>query len=134
MSNAETITSAANPLLQDVRRAVARGGLTSGGVWVAETAQGIIALVRPGQYVIGDLLRDVPLVVVLDGVQDPGNAGTIVRTAEAFGATGAIFVKGSVSPHNPKVLRGSAGSLFRVPHVFGVEPVAARESLDHAGV
>ena len=57
--------------------------------------------------------------VVLDGLQDPGNAGAIVRAAEAFGATGAIFVKGTVSPFNPKTLRASAGSLFRVPFLHG---------------
>ena len=55
--------------------------------------------------------------VVLDGVQDPGNAGAILRTAEAFGATGAVFLKGTVSPSNPKCLRASAGSAFRLPIV-----------------
>ena len=59
--------------------------------------------------------------VVLDGLQDPGNAGTIVRAAEAFGATGVLFLKGTVSPYNPKTLRASAGSLFRVPFVHGVD-------------
>jgi TrmH family RNA methyltransferase len=67
------------------------------------------------------------LVVVLDGVQDPGNAGAILRVAEAFGATGAIFLKGTVNPYNPKCLRGSAGSAFRVPLVAGVEPQAFLE-------
>ena len=56
--------------------------------------------------------------MVLDGVQDPGNAGAIVRAAEAFGATGVVFLKGTVSPFNPKTLRASAGSLFRVPFVL----------------
>ncbi len=68
-----------------------------------------------GMEVWNSLFRGVPLVVVLDGLQDPGNAGAIVRAAEAFGATGAIFLKGTVSPYNPKTLRASAGSLFRVP-------------------
>ena len=84
----------------------------------------MIALVKPPVWTVDDLFRDRPLVVVLDGVQDPGNAGTIVRAAEAFGATGAVFLKGSVSPHNPKTLRASAGSLFRVPYVFGVDAAA----------
>ncbi len=61
------------------------------------------------------------MVVVLDGVQDPGNAGAIVRSAEAFGATGALFLKGTVSPFNPKTLRGSAGSLFRLPFLAGMD-------------
>jgi len=89
-----------------------------------ENAQGIIALVKPPMWTIDDLFRGRPLLVVLDGVQDPGNAGTILRAAEAFGATGAVFLKGSVSPHNPKTLRASAGSLFRVPYVFGVDAAA----------
>jgi TrmH family RNA methyltransferase len=61
----------------------------------------------------------------MDGVQDPGNAGTIVRAAEAFGASGVLFLKGTVSPWNPKTLRASAGSLFRVPFVTGIEPPEA---------
>jgi RNA methyltransferase, TrmH family len=56
-----------------------------------------------------------PLLLALDGLQDPGNAGAIVRAAEAFGATGVVFLKGSASPWNPKTLRASAGSLLRVP-------------------
>jgi TrmH family RNA methyltransferase len=72
------------------------------------------------------------LVLVLDGVQDPGNAGAIVRAAEAFGATGVIFLKGTVSPWNTKTLRASAGSLFRVPFVTGVEiPVALTALQQH---
>jgi TrmH family RNA methyltransferase len=59
-------------------------------------------------------LNTVPLVVVLDAVQDPGNAGAIARAAEAFGATGIVFAKGSVSPFHPKTIRASAGSLFRL--------------------
>ena len=55
------------------------------------------------------------MVAVLDGIQDPGNAGAILRAAEAFGATGAAFLKGSVSPYNPKCMRASAGSVFRLP-------------------
>ncbi len=74
-----------------------------------------MALVDPPDWRLEQLVQGSALVVVLDGLQDPGNAGTIVRAAEAFGATGAIFLKGSVSPYNPKTLRASAGSLFRLP-------------------
>ncbi len=90
-------------------------GLTS-----AETPQGVLALVRPPVWTFEDLCRGTPLLIVLDAVQDPGNAGAIVRAAEAFGATGAIFLKGSVSPYNPKCLRASAGSTFRLPMLTGV--------------
>ena len=61
------------------------------------------------------------LAVVLDSVRDAGNAGTIVRSAEAFGASGAVFLKGSASPAHPKTLRAAAGSLFRLPFVYGIE-------------
>ena len=133
MPRAETITSAANPLVKDVRRAIARGGLTSEGWCVAETfhlleealrsdcevkmraggrigalgrrgaraaagrassvavlpdalfqavsgtetSQGVIALVEPPEWKLEQLFRGRPLVVVLDGLQDPGNAGAI---------------------------------------------------------
>ncbi len=86
-----------------------------------ETPQGVIALVRPAVATLEQMTRGAALVVVLDGVQDPGNAGAIVRAAEAFGATGVVFLKGTVNPYNPKCLRGSAGSAFRVPLVAGVE-------------
>lgn len=68
--------------------------------------------------------------MVLDGVQDPGNAGAIVRAAEAFGATGVMFLKGTVSPYNPKAVRASAGSLFRVPVVAALEATLARAALE----
>lgn len=184
MAKIETITSPANPLLKDVRRAVARGSLTTDGLLVAETfhlleealrselevrtviaasgvrtvvenhvrglrgvrivvvsdalfaslvdagtAQGVIALVRPPGWKLDNVFSRVPLVVVLDGVQDPGNAGTIVRAAEAFGSTGVLFLKGSVSPFNAKTLRASAGSLFRLPFVAGVDPELTKAAL-----
>ena len=87
-----------------------------------ESPQGVLALVRLPEWTAEDLLRGTPLVVVLDGVQDPGNAGAILRTAEAFGATGAVFLKGTVSPSNPKCLRASAGSAFRLPTVVEIPP------------
>jgi TrmH family RNA methyltransferase len=80
-----------------------------------EAPQGVIALVKPTAWTLDQLLRGRALVAVLDGIQDPGNAGAILRAAEAFGATGAAFLKGSVSPYNPKCMRASAGSIFRLP-------------------
>jgi TrmH family RNA methyltransferase len=182
MARTASISSAANPLLKDVRRALARGGLTAEGWWVAETfhlfeearrsgcdirivlvaesqaallegieatvvpdallrsvsgtetSPGVIALIKPREWTAEHLFQGVPLVVVLDQLQDPGNVGTIVRTAEAFGATGAIFVKGTASPYNSKTLRASAGSLFRVPVIAGVDAEAARATLRERGV
>lgn len=86
-----------------------------------ETTQGVIALVRAPSWSLDQIFRGQSLVVVLDGVQDPGNAGAIIRSAEAFGATGIVFLKGSANPYNPKSLRASAGSIFRVPIVTGID-------------
>ncbi len=94
-----------------------------------EASQGIIALVEPPEWKLEQLFADRALVVVLDSLQDPGNAGAIVRAAEAFGATGAIFLKGTASPFNPKTLRASAGSLFRVPFLYGMDPALVRAAL-----
>ncbi len=62
-------------------------------------------------------LRGVPLILIAAGLQDPGNLGTLVRSAEAFGATGVVTTPGTVSAWNQKALRASAGSVFRVPVV-----------------
>jgi RNA methyltransferase, TrmH family len=95
-----------------------------------ETSQGVIALIEPPSWPIDRLFQGQILVIVLDGVQDPGNAGAIARAAEAFGATGLIFVKGTVSPFHPKTLRASAGSLFRVPLVSGIDVSLALAALE----
>ncbi len=100
----------------------------------AESSQGVIALVSPPTWSLEQAIAERTLTVVLDGVQDPGNAGAIVRAAEAFGATGALFLKGTVSPFNPKTLRAAAGSLFRLPFVHSLDAAVARTALDRAGV
>jgi TrmH family RNA methyltransferase len=87
-----------------------------------ESSQGVMALVRPPKWTIDQLFRGRSLAVILDGLQDPGNAGAVLRAAEAFGATGVAFLKGTVSPYNPKCLRASAGSAFRVPLVPAMDP------------
>src|SRR5271168_1429495 len=92
------------------------------GLSATEASQGVMALVRPPQWSVDQLFRGHSLTVVLDGLQDPGNAGAILRAAEAFGATGVAFLKGTVSPYNPKCLRASAGSAFRVPLVPAMDP------------
>jgi TrmH family RNA methyltransferase len=177
----QTLTSARNPLLKEVRKAVLRGTPTGAGFCVAESlhlldealrseseiqavivsetaraavegrslqqrvlvlpeelfqtlaateaSQGVITLVRAPQWALHDILVPGCLAVVLDGIQDPGNAGAVIRSAEAFGATGVVFLKGTVSPFNPKAIRASAGSLFRVPVIAGVESEAAADAL-----
>ena len=85
----------------------------------SDSPQGIAALVKVRPSSAAQLLERAATgpIVVAAGLQDPGNVGTILRSAEAFGAAGAFFTEGTVSPYNPKVLRGSAGSIFRLPVV-----------------
>jgi TrmH family RNA methyltransferase len=80
-----------------------------------EHPQGVIAVVDPPPW-SWEHLTPVPgaVVVALDGVQDPGNVGTILRTAHGLGAAGVIALKGSAELHNPKVMRASMGALFRL--------------------
>jgi len=84
-----------------------------------ETPQPIAALVEPPDWTWAHLLGGhrslAPIVLVLAGLQDPGNLGTILRSAEAFGAHGVLTLPGTVSPWNPKAVRASAGSVFRLP-------------------
>jgi TrmH family RNA methyltransferase len=83
----------------------------------SESPQGVAALVRCKQFTLEDVLARAssgPLVAIV-GLQDPGNLGTILRSAEAFGAGGVLIGDGTVSAFNPKVVRASAGSVFRLP-------------------
>ena len=82
-----------------------------------ETSQEIMALATAPLHTWKDCLSASGVVVILDGIQDPGNAGTIVRSAEAFGAAGVIFLEGSVRVANGKFLRATAGSIFRLPYL-----------------
>ena len=94
----------------------------------SETPQGVAALVRVKSYELDDALSPAPaFVVVCAGLQDPGNLGTIARSAEAFAATGVLLGEGTVSQWNWKALRASAGSLFRVPAVKVELSAAVRE-------
>ena len=87
-----------------------------------EHSQQILALLEPRKWNWLDLTSRHTLIVALDGIQDPGNVGTIIRSAEAFGATGVVFLKGSAHVSNGKVLRASAGSAFRMPFLESVAP------------
>jgi len=82
----------------------------------SETPQGVAALVRVKTFELDAILATEPaLLVIASGLQDPGNLGTIARSAEAFGVTGLLLAERTVSPWNWKSVRASAGSLFRLP-------------------
>ncbi len=103
-----------------------------------ETPQGVAALVRPRATTFDDLVSGIPLVLVLAGVQDPGNVGTLVRTSEAFGATGvaacAVGGIGTANPFAPKALRASAGSALRLPVFRGMSAPVLLAQMKIAGV
>lgn len=80
-----------------------------------ENPQGIMAVVKARRYKLEELVNGCRLLVVLDSIQDPGNMGTIIRTADAAGADGVILSKGCVDLYNPKVLRSTMGSIFHLP-------------------
>jgi RNA methyltransferase, TrmH family len=88
------------------------------------TPQGVVAVCRTPQAELADVVGR-GVLVVLDAVADPGNAGTILRTADAAGAAGVVFTAGSVDPYGPKALRAAAGSTYHLPVVTGVDVAAA---------
>jgi TrmH family RNA methyltransferase len=104
---------------------------------VTETPQPVAALVEPPDWtwahIVGVHKASAALIVVLAGLQDPGNFGTILRSAEAFGADGVLCLEETVSAWNPKAVRASAGSVFRVP-VLQVHALDAIAQLREAGV
>jgi RNA methyltransferase, TrmH family len=89
------------------------------GAVPSEAPQGVAALVRLREFSLDDVLERLQLgpIVVPVGLQDPGNLGTILRSAEAFGSAGVVVGEGTVSLYNSKVIRASAGSVFRLPVV-----------------
>jgi RNA methyltransferase, TrmH family len=83
-----------------------------------DTPQGIVAVVEPRTWTADDLALSAGAVaLVIDGVQDPGNVGTLIRTAHALGAAGTVVLRGTADPTSPKALRGAMGATFRHPVV-----------------
>jgi TrmH family RNA methyltransferase len=99
-----------------------------------ETSQGVLAIVRRPVFDEDALYRAPALIVVAVGVQDPGNLGGLLRTAEAAGATGAYLTEGCADPFGWKALRGSMGSAFRFPHVRRVAGPDVMDRLERRGV
>ena len=117
------VDSISGAQLVSVAEEILRGAVST------EAPQAVAALVHPPAFTIEDVFGDgPPLVLVVAGLQDPGNLGTIVRSAEAFGATGILVLPGTVSLWNAKCVRASAGSVFRLP-VVAVSIEDARDAL-----
>lgn len=96
-----------------------------------EATQGLLTLLRPREWTWQEVTVEPSLVVVLDAIQDPGNVGTIVRSCEAFGASGVVLTEGCARVSNGKALRAAAGSLFRLPLL---EALPRAEILRHLDV
>lgn len=84
-------------------------------------AQGILAVVNKQNYETEKVLNSYKFIILCDRIQDPGNLGTIIRTADAFGPAAIILNKGCADAYNPKVVRATAGALFRVPILIDFE-------------
>lgn len=100
-----------------------------------KTPQGILCVVRRIEKKLGEISGGKnPLLLILDNIQDPGNLGTIIRTAEAAGITGVIMSADCVDIYNPKTIRSTMGSVFRVPFVYVRELAKTIRGLQEEGI
>ncbi|MDF2522545.1 MAG: methyltransferase, TrmH family, group 3 [Clostridiales bacterium] len=99
-----------------------------------ENPQGIIAVVKMKQYKLEEIIDEGDFFLILDSLQDPGNMGTIIRTADAAGVTGIIISRGCVDIYNPKVLRSTMGSIFHIPFCFSESLPEAIRQLKEQGI
>lgn len=100
------------------------------------TPQGIMAIVRQRKYELSDILKkgEKQIFIVLEGLRDPGNMGTIIRTGEGAGIAGIIMNKETVDIYNPKVIRSTMGSIYRVPVVVSEDLEGTLDSMSENGV
>ena len=95
-----------------------------------KTPQGILTVLRKPVWTIQDILRgDSPLIMILEDLQDPGNAGTILRTGEGAGVSGVLLTKTCVDITNPKVIRSTMGSVYRMPFLYVESVVSLAQEL-----
>lgn len=100
-----------------------------------QTPQGVLCIVRRKSYSLEQLLSvSKPLLLILENLQDPGNLGTILRTAEGAGVTGVILSKGCVDLYNPKTIRSTMGSIYRIPTLWAEELPPVVRTLQERGV
>ena len=100
-----------------------------------KTPQGVLAVMKRHEYLLDDIVRQrTPLIMMLDNLQDPGNLGTILRAGEAAGVTGVILSQDCVDIYNPKVIRSTMGSIYRMPFVYVKSLIEAIEILKKSGI
>lgn len=100
-----------------------------------QTPQGILTVLKRPEYQLDELLsKENPLFVILENLQDPGNLGTIMRTGEGAGITGVIMSQGTVDIYNPKTIRSTMGSIYRVPFLYVDDLMAVMDKLHGKGV
>lgn len=99
------------------------------------TPQGILCVVKQQEYTLEDMLcEEEPLLLVLENLQDPGNLGTIFRTAEGAGVTGIIMSSDTVDIYNPKTVRSTMGSLYRMPFLYTKDMNKIMQALKERGI
>ncbi len=101
-----------------------------------QTPQGILCVLRQSHYSLKDMLegQGVPLFLVVEGLQDPGNLGTILRTGEGAGVSGVIMSRDTVDIYNPKTIRSTMGSIYRVPFFYADDIVQTVKVLQTDGI
>lgn len=99
------------------------------------TPQGVLCVVKQRHYSVEELLKkENPCFLILEDIQDPGNLGTILRTAEGAGVTAVIMSKGTVDIYNPKTIRSTMGSIYRVPFLYTDDVKGLVNTLKDQGV
>lgn len=100
-----------------------------------KTPQGVLCVMKQKHYTLEQLTEGKrPLLLVLENLQDPGNLGTIMRTAEGAGVTGVILSRGCVDIYNPKTIRSTMGSIYRVPFVYREDLLSDMDWLHDKGI
>ena len=100
-----------------------------------QTPQGVLCVMKQYHYVLEDLLQqENPLLLLLEDIQDPGNLGTMLRTAEGAGVNGVIMTKGTVDIYNPKTIRSTMGSVYRMPFLYTENLLGVMKELQERNV
>ena len=95
-----------------------------------QTPQGILTVLKKPSYTLEEILKgETPFVMILEDLQDPGNAGTIFRTGEGAGVSGIILTRTCVDVTNPKVIRSTMGSIYRMPFLYAEDVVSLKQEL-----